>query len=156
MEINIAPLSAIAPGKVFRIFSDVFGYNMSSTEKANFNQNIMFTGRHVFKKDYEGEELYDFCRIKTPNTDSFQLISSYAKAEKNPDSSAADENNEYIYEKFEISADGTYKSLGYYTDTWTDRMIDGIIIAVDEVSKFSVEELQTLAKIFSMEFPFYI
>ena len=117
MEINIVPSSDIASGKVYRIFSDVFGYDMSSTEKASFNQNIMFTGKHVFKKDYEGEELYDFCVIKTPNTDSFQLISSYAKAEKNPDPSASADNNEYIYEKFEISADGTYKSLGQYDIT---------------------------------------
>lgn len=154
MKIKILTMSDMSPGKVFKVYSEVFGYSLSSTEKDSLNQNIMFTGRHVFKKDYAGEELYEYCRVKAAYTDSFQLISTYAKAVENIEHSTPFDTTEYIYEKFVITADGTYKSLGYYNKP--AALSNSIITSVDEVSKFSVEELQTLAKIFSMEFPFYI
>ena len=154
MEIKISTLSDMTPGKVLKVYSEVFGYTMSPTEKASLSQNIMFTGKHVFKKDKDGDELYEYCRVKTPNTDSFQLISLYTKLVEVTVHSKLFDSADYIYEKFEISADGTYKPLGHYKSANIGSNCN--IAAVDEVSEFSIEELQTLAKAFSMEFPFYI
>lgn len=156
MKIKISTPSDITSGKVLKVYSDIyFEYALSPEEKHSLMHNIMFTGRHVFKKDYLGEELYEYSRVKAVYTDSFQLISLYIKVIERP-SMVFDGCTEYVYEKFEISADGTYKSLGHYDTTGSRRYLNNSIAAVDEVSKFSIEELQTLAKIFSMEFPFYI
>ena len=163
MKIKVSTPSDITSGKVLKVYSDVYNkYALSPEEKHSLMHNIMFTGRHVFKKDYSGEELYEYCSFKTPliapNTDSFQLISLYVKViEINKSlSKGFDGCTKYAYEKFEISADGIYKSLGQYDFTGSRLYLNNSIKTVDEASKFSVEELQTLAKIFSMEFPFYI
>lgn len=162
MKIKISTPFDITSGKVLKVYSDVYNeYAMSPEEKHSLMHNIMFTGRHVFKKDYLGEELYEYCSFKppliAPNTDSFQLISLYVKVtDIDKPSMVFDGCTKYAYEKFEISADGIYKSLGQYDFTGSRLYLNNSITTVDEVSKFSVEELQTLAKIFSMEFPFYI
>ena len=159
MKIKISTPSDITSGKVLKVYSDVYNeYALSPEEKHSLMHNIMFTGRHVFKKDYLGEELYEYSRFKAVYTESFQLISLYVKVIENniPSMGFGSCTKQYIYEKFEISADGTYKSLGRYDITGSRLYLNNSIKTVDEVSKFSVEELQTLAKIFSMEFPFYI
>ena len=160
MKIKISTPSDIISGKVLKVYSDVYNeYVMSPEEKHSLMHNIMFTGKHVFVKDHVGEELYEYSRFKALSTDSFQLISLYVKVIEinlKPSMVFPGGYTKYAYEKFEISADGTYKSLGQYDFTGSRLYLNNSIKTVDEVSKFSVEELQTLAKIFSMEFPFYI